>query len=140
MLIITTSIQINAFRIQMNRIGGMLKGFGNQFILTISGKMDTCGAPLWFRLIWRATSFDFVSFEGWLLLISSHLKGDLFWNVSFKEIPTLVSTHSIWGELFLAEGFLNGDMNYFLLENRFRWYIENPYKFPIPKCKKNALR
>ena len=48
----------------------------------------------------RGAPFDIVTFKGRHLLISLHWRGDIFWS------------HSIWGELFLAEGFLNRDQGY----------------------------
>ena len=46
----------------------------------------------------RGAPFDIATFKGRHLLISLHWRGDIFW---FR---------SIWGELFLAEGFLNRDL------------------------------
>ena len=53
----------------------------------------------------RGAPSDFVKFKGRHLLISMHLKDDIFWN------------QLIWGELFPAEGFLNGDIVPFSLAN-----------------------
>ena len=85
--------------------------------------ISDCVFSIWAHalLFWR-TFKDFETSRGW----NTTRRGELF-----EDMIALRGWAITRGaKLFRAEGFLNGDMNYFLLEYRFRWKVENPSKIP----------